>query len=133
MLDEWLYGTPDDLRALDSYWENVYYSKIDNHEKFDVYMTFFQSFTRVAYKNLSLSSGCRFTPIWKTKEGNYYNRNDKLEGILTLFDAKVATNDIKREFLTAEKRFKLKNFMKMFNTNMTAPVFFCVSIERPTC
>ena len=65
-VDEWLYGKhPSTLPGLHSYWENAYHHRDDKEEKFDVFMTFYQSFARIASQSLSITSGCRFTAIWK--------------------------------------------------------------------
>lgn len=121
LLDHWLYGKPKNNAGLHQYWENFYHHKSDKIEKFDIFMTFFQSFGQIASKALSISSGCRYIPIWKAKEATYYTKEDHLEGVLTLFEAKVATDEIKREFLTLETYFKPKNMSKLFNANMPAP------------
>ena len=122
LVDDWLYGKlPETLPGLNSYWENAYHHKDDKDEKYDIFMTFYQSFARIAAQSLSITSGCRFTAIWKVKEVVYYNKEDNLEGILTIFEVKVATDDIKREFLRLETHFKAKPTMQLFTHNMTAP------------
>lgn len=120
---------------MNHYWENIYNHKDDKDEKFDIYMTFYQSFARIAAQSLSLVSGCRFTAIWKAKEVTYLSINDKPEGMLTIFEAKVATDETKREFLRLETHFKPKPSLQLFTSNMSAPAnrlkgldvsFFCI-------
>ena len=122
LLDQWLYGElQQDYKGLNSYWESLYDEKIDKVSKFDIPMTFLQSFGRIASKSLSELSHCRYTPIWKPKEATLYNFNDNLEGVLTIFDVKVASNAIKRDFMSLEAFFKPKNTMLLFNGNRTEP------------
>ncbi|XP_065659775.1 xylosyltransferase 1 isoform X2 [Hydra vulgaris] len=121
MLDQWLYGELHDLKALNSYWENLYDEKTDKVAHFDIPITFLQSFARIASKSLSESSNCRYTPIWKAKEATLYNLNDKLDGVLTIFDVKVVSNVIKRDFLSLEAFFKPKDTMFLYNGNRSEP------------
>ena len=134
MVDEWLYGThPENMPGRLSYWENFYHSKTDPVEKFDIYLTFLSSFARIASNALSLSSGCRYTPIWKPTEGYYYQVKDKLEGVLTTFSVKVATDDIKREFLTVETHLKQRDSMTLFNGNLSSPANRLQSLSVSGC
>lgn len=134
MVDEWLYGTyPENMPGRLSYWENFYHSKTDPVEKFDIYLTFLSSFARIASNALSLSSGCRYTPIWKPTEGYYYQVKDKLEGVLTTFSVKVATDDIKREFLTVETHLKQHDSMTLFNGNLSSPANRLQSLSVSGC
>lgn len=122
MLDEWLYGKPTvPLVSRDKYWENFYSYKDDNDTKFDVYMSFLQSFARLTANSLSSESGCRFLPIWKVKEATYLRVNDTFEGVLAVFEMKVMENSIQRDFISLEAFFKPKVYMKLFNRNMTEP------------
>lgn len=134
MVDEWLYGTyPENMPGRLSYWENFYHSKTDPVEKYDIYLTFLSSFARIASNALSLSSGCRYTPIWKPTEGFYYQVKDKLEGVLTTFSVKVATDEIKREFLTVETHLKQHESMTLFNGNMSSPANRLQSLSVSEC
>ena len=122
MLDAWLYGEqPKDLPGLQSYWENFYHQLDDNIVKYDVHMTFFQSFTRQATKKLTNAAGCRFTPIWKTKEAHYYMNKDVLQGITVLYDVKYAPDEDKRDLGTLETLVKLRNTTVLYNKDMGLP------------
>ena len=122
MLDAWLYGkTPKDLQGMQSYWESFYNEIDDNVNKFDVYMTFFQSFARQSTKNLTKESNHRVSPIWKAKEAHYYKYRDHFQGVLVKFDAKVMAEDGKRKLPVFETWAQKINMSFLYNKHMPEP------------
>lgn len=126
LLDDWLYGGQSNI-SHDTYWENFYHFRDDNMTKFDVQLTFLQSFARITAHTLSLNNSvdCSYVPVWKVREATYLQINDTLKGVLTLFDVRVAHNNTdamkRKEIFTVEALFKPKDLTRLFNGEMEAP------------
>jgi len=122
MLHTWLYGEqPKDMPGLHSYWENVYNEIDDDVNKYDVYMTFYQSFARQVTKRLAEKSEYRVSPIWKAKEAHYYTHRDIFQGVLVMFDAKVTSEDGRKALPVFEAWAQRINMSVLYNHNMSEP------------
>ena len=122
MLHTWLYGEqPKDMPGLHSYWENVYNEIDDGVNKYDVYMTFYQSFARQVTKRLAEKSVYRVSPIWKAKEAHYYTHRDIFQGVLVMFDAKVTSEDGRKALPVFEAWAHRINMSVLYNHNMSEP------------
>ena len=122
MLDAWLYGDRHkNLPGIHRYWESIYNEKDDSIERYDVKMTFFQSFTRQVAKNMTSSSKCLISQIWKAKESNYYMHRDKLQGVLVKFDVKIVRDERRKELAEFETWFQRVNTTVLRNKNMAEP------------
>lgn len=121
-MDDWLYGpSSKDLPGRHSYWESVYNEKDDDVTKYDVYMTFYQSFARQMTRRLAEKSKHRISPIWKAKEVNYYNNKDAFQGVLVKFDAKIVTEDGSKSLPVFETWAQKLNMSILHNQNMSEP------------
>eukprot|EP00794_Sanderia_malayensis_P009135 gene9135-10108_t len=133
MLNTWLYGEyPENMPGLHSYWENLYHEKYDEIQRYDVKMTFFQSLARIVTKQLSFSSKCLISQIWKSKEAHYYMHKDKLNGVLVKFDAKIVGMGGNRELATLETWTRRSNYTVLFNHNTTEPASRLKGLEIGT-
>ena len=121
-MDDWLFGErPKDMLGLHSYWENCYNEKDDDINKYDVQMTFYQSFARQITKRLSVQFNSLVSPIWKAKEAHYYMHKDRLDGVLVKFDVKIVGYNGKKELAVFETWAKKINSSVLFNRNMSEP------------
>lgn len=122
MLDSWLYGeSPTDMPGLHSYWESSYNEKDDDIAKYDVQMTFYQSFARHVTRKMAAEANCLISPIWKAKEVTYYMQRDKFKGVLVKFDAKIVTEDGAKIFPVFEAWANKINTSVLYNKNMSEP------------
>ena len=122
MMDAWLYGeTPKNMPGFHSYWESVYNELDDDISKYDVYMTFYQSFARQITKRLTEKSNHRVSSIWKAKEAHYYKHRDHFQGVLVKFDGKVISEDGRKALPVFETWAQKINMSFLYNQNMSEP------------
>ena len=119
-LDEWMFGAKL-LLARNSYWENFYHSSHDKGSKYDITLTFLQSFVRIAAKSLR-NSQCEYYPIWRAKEATIHMFNDTFDGVLSLQDMKIVwVGGAEKNTLEVESYFKPRVFSSIQNGNMSEP------------
>ena len=74
---------PPNMPALNTYWENFYHHRDDEHRLNDALRTYFASFSRIATRYVG-SRHCPNLPIGQIKEATYLNRDDEFSGVLIL-------------------------------------------------